>query len=105
MSTSTPPNCPFLCYYWIIWTLSWPGLRRALLAETRARQRAEHERLEEMKRRIEMEEVVAQLQREREELIQLLAAPAPAPVLLPSSPCISSRIIMTSTLGFPTSTS
>lgn len=83
-------------------------LRRALVAETRARQRAEHERLEEMKRRIETEKVVAQLQREREELIQLLAVPAPAassPVLLPSSPCTSSRVIMTSTLGFPTSTS
>ncbi|KAL9716113.1 hypothetical protein Ac2012v2_000558 [Leucoagaricus gongylophorus] len=81
-------------------------LRRALVAETHARQRAERERLQEMKRRIEMEAVVAELQREREELIQLLAAPPPAtssPVLLPSSPCTSSRTIPT--LGFPMSTS
>lgn len=90
----------------IIRALSRPGLRRALVAETHARQRAERERLQEMKRRIEMEAVVAELQREREELIQLLAAPPPAtssPVLLPSSPCTSSRTIPT--LGFPMSTS
>lgn len=78
-------------------------LRRALAVETHARQQAEHHHLQEMKRRIEMEEIVAQLQREREELTRQLSVTQPpppsSPVLLSSSPCASSRVLITPTLS------
>ncbi|KAJ3571588.1 hypothetical protein NP233_g3661 [Leucocoprinus birnbaumii] len=77
-------------------------LRRALATETHARQHAERQHLQEMKRRIEMEEIVAQLQCEREELSQQLSAaqppPSSSPVLLSSSPCTSSKVLIAPTL-------
>lgn len=87
-------------------TLPDPGLRNALAAEVHARKQAEHRHLREMKRRIEMEELVTQLQREREEYSRQLSLaqqppPSSSPLLLSSSPCASSKVFVTSALPVP----
>jgi hypothetical protein len=90
-----------------IWTMprirfDSPGLQTALAAEIKARNEAEQQLVREMKRRIEMEELVTQLQHERDELsLNQHPFPSSSPLLLSSSPCISSKSVINSALPLP----